>query len=120
MAKPTRAGSSPPGRRAASRANTGRTMNSPSMRKANTSAKEALARRSAGVMRAASGGGASAVAAGVGLREGTGAGLGGAQAGGVRIVGEWHVAAGRWARRPLAAYHARLPSKHPKRLEPEL
>ena len=58
MAKPTRAGSSPPGRRAASSANTGSTMNRPSMRRANTSASAALARRSSPVMRLASGAGA--------------------------------------------------------------
>ena len=51
MAKPTRVASSPPGRRAASRAKTGNTKNKPSMRKAKMAANEALARRSVPVMR---------------------------------------------------------------------
>src|SRR5262245_11685328 len=50
MARPTRAGSVPPGYRAASSANTGRTRNRPSMRAAKTAAREPLARRSSGVM----------------------------------------------------------------------
>jgi hypothetical protein len=53
MARPTRAASSPPGRREASSANTGNTRNSPSMRNAKMAASEALARRSAPVMRVA-------------------------------------------------------------------
>jgi hypothetical protein len=50
MAKPSIAGSSPPGYLRASSANTGNTKNRPSMRKAKIDAKEALARRSVAVM----------------------------------------------------------------------
>ena len=50
MARPTRAGLSPPGYLAASRANTGSTTNRPSMRRAKIEASEALARRSVPVM----------------------------------------------------------------------
>src|SRR4051812_40454337 len=49
IAKPTRLASSPPGYRRASRANTGRTRNRPSIRAANTTASEPLARRSSRV-----------------------------------------------------------------------
>ncbi|MOA42146.1 hypothetical protein D3C78_1641750 [compost metagenome] len=58
MARPTMAGSSPPGYLRASRANTGRTRNSPSMRKAKISARLPLARRSSGVIVKASWAGA--------------------------------------------------------------
>src|SRR6185369_4108809 len=51
IAIPTRAGSSPPGYLVASSANTGSTRNRPSMRAAKIVAREALARRSVGVIR---------------------------------------------------------------------
>ena len=66
IAKPTRAGSSPPGYLRASSENTGNTRNRPSMRKAKINASELLARRSCGVMVVELG---ATPAAGIGIEE---------------------------------------------------